>query len=92
MTSIPLLVKTSECKQFRSTYLKNKTIFPQFFSSFFESALNLEPFERKMTLIAYAFPKLPTTNDLLREMSKNSHLGYPLDRWHGKPSETLIQS
>ena len=41
-------------------------IFSQFFSAFFESALNFEHFQTKMTLIAYVFPKLPTTKDLLR--------------------------
>ena len=41
-------------------------IFSQFFSSFFQSALNFEHFQKKMTLIAYVFPKLPTTKDVLR--------------------------
>ena len=41
-------------------------IFFEFFSSFFESALNIEHFQKKMTLIAYVFPKLPTTKDVLR--------------------------
>ena len=41
-------------------------IFSQFFSAFLESALNFEHFQTKMTLIAYVFPKLPTTKDLLR--------------------------
>ena len=40
-------------------------IFSQFFFAFFESALNLEHFRKKMTLIAYVFPKLPTTKDVL---------------------------
>ena len=35
-------------------------IFSQFFSAFFESALSFEHFQKKMTLIAYVFPKLPT--------------------------------
>ena len=30
MTSIPLLVETSECKQFTCIYLKNKTFFLNF--------------------------------------------------------------
>ena len=41
-------------------------IFSELFGAFFESALNFEYFEKKMTLIAYVFPKLPTTNDVLR--------------------------
>ena len=41
-------------------------IFSEFFSAFFESALNFEDFQTKMTLIAYVFPKLPTTKDVLR--------------------------
>ena len=45
--------------------LKHK-IFPTFFFAFFETALNFEIFRKKMTLIAYVFPKLPTTKDVLR--------------------------
>ena len=40
--------------------------FSEFFSAFFESALNFQHFQKKMTLIAYVFPKLPTTKDVLR--------------------------
>ena len=45
---------------------EKQNIFPRFFSSFFESALNFEHFQKNMTLIAYVFPKLPTTKDVLR--------------------------
>ena len=41
-------------------------IFSQFFSAFFESALNFEHFQTKMTVIAYVFLKLPSTKDVLR--------------------------
>ena len=40
--------------------------FSQFFSAFLKSALNLEYFQKKMSLIAYVFPKLPTTKNVLR--------------------------
>ena len=43
-----------------------KNIFSQFFRAFFESALNFEHGQKKMTLIAYVFPKLPTRKDVLR--------------------------
>ena len=45
---------------------QKQNIFSEFFSVFFESALNFEHFQTKMTLIAYVFPKLPTTKDGLR--------------------------
>ena len=41
-------------------------IFSQFFSAFFESALNFEHFQKKLKLIAYVVPSLPTTKELLR--------------------------
>ena len=66
-------------------------IFSQFFSAFFESALNFEHFQKKRTFIAYVFPKLPTTKNLLRQMSKSSRFREPLDRRHGKWAEALIQ-
>ena len=37
---------------------RKQKIFAEFFSSFPESALNFEHFQKKMTLIAYVFRKL----------------------------------
>ena len=45
---------------------QKQIIFSQFFSEFFESTLNFERFQKKMTLIAYVFQKSPTTKDVLR--------------------------
>ena len=41
-------------------------IFSDFFSAFFESALNFERFQKKLNLIAYVVPSLPTTKEMLR--------------------------
>ena len=71
---------------------KKQKIFSEFSSAFFESALNFEPFQTKRTFIAYVFPKLPTTKNLLRQMSKSSRFREPVDRRHGKWAEALIQS
>ena len=65
--------------------------FSQFLSAFFKSALNSEHFQKKMALIAYVFPKLPTTKNVLRQMSKSSRFTEPVDRRHGKQAEALIQ-
>ena len=45
---------------------QEQQIFSHFFLAFFESALNFKHFQKKMTLIAYVFPKLATTKDVLR--------------------------
>ena len=71
---------------------KKQKIFSQFFIAFFESTLNSEHFQKKMTLQAYVFLKLPTTKNLLRQMSKSSRFREPVDRGHGKWAEALIQS
>ena len=47
---------------------EKQKIFSQFFAAFFESALNFEHFQKKMTLIAYVFPKLPTTKNVLHSL------------------------
>ena len=70
---------------------KKQKIFSQFFSEFFESALNFEHFQKNRTFIADVFPKLPTTKNLLRQMSKSSRFREPFDRRHGKWAEALIQ-
>ena len=65
--------------------------FSEFSCAFFESALSLEHFQKKMTLIAYVFPKLPTTKNVLRQMSKSFRFRERLDRRHSKWAEALIQ-
>ena len=45
---------------------QKQNTFSRFFSSFFESALNFQHFQKNMTLIAYVFPKLLTTKDVPR--------------------------
>ena len=65
--------------------------FSEFSCAFFESALSLEHFQKKMTLIAYVFRKLPTTKNVLRQMSKSSLFREPVDWRHGKRAEDLIQ-
>ena len=69
---------------------QKEKIFSEFFSAFFESALNSEHFQKKMTLIAYVFPQLPTTKNVLRQMSKSSRFREHLDRRHSKWAEALI--
>ena len=71
---------------------KKQKTFSEFFSAFSESELNFKHFQKKMTLIAYVFPKLPTTKYLQRSTSKASRLKGPLDRRHRKQAETLIRS
>ena len=71
---------------------QKENIFSQFFSAFFESAFNFEHLQKKMTLIAYVFPKLPTTKNVLTQMSKTSRFREPGGRRHGKWAEALIQS
>ena len=70
---------------------QKQKIFSQFFSAFFESALNSEHFQKKRTFIAYIIPKLPTTKNLLRQMSKTSRFREPVDMRHCKWAEALIQ-
>ena len=57
---------------------QKQKIFSEFFSAFLKSALNFEHFEKKMSLIAYVFPKLPTTKNVLKQMSKSSRFREPL--------------
>ena len=45
---------------------QKQNIFPASFSAFFESALNFEHFQKKMTLMAYVFPKISKTKNVHR--------------------------
>ena len=77
---------------FQMLLSQKQKIFSQFFSAFFESAFNFEHFQRKRTFIAYVFSKLPTTKNVLRQMSKSSRFREHVDRRHGKRAEALILS
>ena len=70
---------------------QKQKIFSEFFSAFFESALNFEHFQQKMTVIAYVFTKLTSTKNVLRQMFKSSRFREPVDRRHSKRAEALIQ-
>ena len=72
-------------------FSQKQKIFSRSFSAFFESALNSKHFQKKMTLIPYVFPKLPTTKNVLIQMSKRSRFRECLDRRHSKWAEALIQ-
>ena len=71
---------------------QKQKIFSQIFSAFSEPALNFEHFQKKRILVAYVFPKLPTTKNVLRQRCKSSRFREPVDRRHGKWAEALIQS
>ena len=61
------LVRRGNWTQTIQMHLSQKQeIFSEFFGAFFEFALNFEHFQKKITLIAYVFPKLATTKDVLR--------------------------
>ena len=70
---------------------QKQKVFSQFSHGFCEPVLNFASFEKKITLIAYVFPKLATTKAVLREMPKSSRLRGPQDRRHGKWAEAPIQ-
>ena len=60
------LISKDKCMQTIQMHLsQKKNILSQFFSAFFESALNFEHFQQNMTLIAYVSPKFSTTKNLL---------------------------
>ena len=71
---------------------QKQKIFSEHYSAFLESALNFEHFQKNWSFIADVFPKLATTKNLLRQMSKSSRFREPVDRRHGKWAEALIQS
>ena len=61
------LVSRDNSMQTIQVHLSQKQkVFSEFFTAFFEFALNFEHFQKKMTLIASVFPKLPPTKHVLR--------------------------
>ena len=69
---------------------KQKTFF-EFFLSFLKSSLNLENFQKKMTLIANVFRKLSTPKEIVRSMTKKSLFKRSAEKEHGKCYQTLFK-
>ena len=90
ISSILFLIGTISMQSIQMQLSKKKIFFLKFFHHF----LNLDKhFEKKnMTLIAYAFPKLQTAKNVVRQMSKGSRFGRPFIKRHGKWSKTLLKS
>ena len=65
MTSIPFLIQAIQRKIFDAFMSKTKR-FISIYCAILKSASNLEHFQKKMTLLAYLLPKLPTPNDMGR--------------------------
>ena len=63
---------------------------PVFFSSFLKYTLKLEPFRKKLTLIADVFLKFFTPKNMVRSMPKNSRLGGCVEKKHGKCTQTFF--
>ena len=70
--------------------LKKKT-FSRFYPSFLKSSLNLEHFQKKMTLIADVFPKLRTPKNMVKSMPKKSRFKGSVEKQHGKCAQTLLK-
>ena len=66
--------------------------FSQFFSPFLKSRSKFEHIKKKMTPIANVFPKLRTSKNLVRKISKEYRFRVPLDKQHGKRTQTLLKS
>ena len=63
----------------------------QFFCGFFKSSGNFENFQKNMTLIAWIFPKLRTSKNMVRSVSKRSRFSRSFGNQHGKRAKTLLK-
>ena len=66
--------------------------FSQPFISFQKFSGNYKHFQKKKTVIANVFPKLPNVKDLVRSDSKMRHFRTSFDSQHVTASETLVKS
>ena len=87
-----LLNRDNLAQPIRTQLTQKQKPFYQLLLAFSEFALNLEHFEKKVTLIADFFSKLRTPENVARYMSKRSRFKGPFDRQHGKRIQTLLRS
>ena len=60
--------------------------FLDFFDLFLESTSNINPFQKKVMVVANVFPKLQTCKNLVRRLSKKRRFKKPFVSQHVKPS------
>ena len=58
---------------------KKQKKFSEIFFEFLKSILNFKHLPKKMTLIAYVFPKIPVPKNMVREIAKKPRFRGPLD-------------
>ena len=63
---------------------EKQKIFSEIFIPFLESTSNFKHFEKKMIIIANAFPRLQTVNILVRPLSKKRRFRTRFDNQHVK--------
>ena len=61
-----LLYKDNLLQPIQILLSQKQMTFSEFFSPFLKSTLNFERFQKKMTLIADVFPKLPSPKKVIR--------------------------
>ena len=65
-----LISKDNSMRTIQRHLSQKQNFFSRFFSAFLESAFNFKLFQKKMTLIGYAFPKLRTRKTRLNKCLK----------------------
>ena len=71
---------------------EKQKISSDFFAAFLKSRSNFEHIQKKMTLIANVFPELRTFKSPVRYISKEYRFRVPLEKQHGKRTQTLLKS
>ena len=87
-----LLNRENLTQQILTQLSQKQKSFSEFFLKVPKFALNLEHFQKKISLIADFFPKLRTPENVARYMSNKSRLKGPFDRRHGKRVQTVLRS
>ena len=63
---------------------QKQKLFSQFVAAFWQSLLAFEYFQKELSLIAVAFPKLRPPKNVVKQMSKKPLFRGPLDKEHSK--------
>ena len=71
---------------------KKHKCFSNFLLHFWNTNQNLNISEKKMTLIAYVFPKSQTPKHVVGQISKKPRFRTPFNSQHAKASQTLLKA
>ena len=86
-----LLIRNKSTQEIQMQLYQKQFFFSELFAWPLKSSWSFEHFKKQMTLIADVFPKLRTSKNVVRSMSKKSYFRGPYRKQDDKRVQTMLK-